>query len=78
MTPFEASLMSLDSSGFTCAPAPAPVSQRVPAHASFSEPAAMVAKMIRSFVRPWQSSIRPTIFRMRSMNSCVQAFIAQR
>jgi hypothetical protein len=43
MTPFEASLMSLDSSGFTCAPAPALVSQRVPAHVTFSEPAARVA-----------------------------------
>jgi hypothetical protein len=43
MIPFEASLMSLDSSGFTCAPAPAPVSQRVPAHVTFGEPAARVA-----------------------------------
>ena len=45
MTLFEASRVSLDSSGFTCAPAsPAPVSQGVVANASFSEPAARVAE----------------------------------
>ena len=40
MTPFAASLMSLDSSGFTCAAAPAPVGQRMTINAGFSEPAA--------------------------------------
>ena len=44
MTPFEAPLISLDSSGFTCAPAPAPVSQRLTANAGFSETADQVAE----------------------------------
>ena len=39
MTPFAASLMSLDSSGFTCAVAPAPVGQRMTINAGSSEPA---------------------------------------
>ena len=44
MTPFESSFVSLDSSGFTCAPAPAPVSYRVTAGASISEPADRVTE----------------------------------
>ena len=44
MTPFETSLVSLDSSGFTCAPAPAPVSQRMTAKAGFSETGDQVAE----------------------------------
>ena len=39
MTPFGASLMSLDSSGITCAVAPAPVGQRMTINAGSSEPA---------------------------------------
>lgn len=44
MTPFEAPLVSLDSSGFTCAPAITPVSQRMTANAGFSETADQVAE----------------------------------
>jgi len=44
MTPFEASLVSLDSSAFTCAPAPAPVSQRSTANTGSSETADQVAE----------------------------------
>jgi hypothetical protein len=44
MTPFEAPLVSLDSSGFTCAPAITPVSQRMTTNAGFSETADQVAE----------------------------------
>ena len=44
MTPFEAPLVSLDSSGFTCAPAITPVSQCMTANAGFSETADQVAE----------------------------------
>jgi hypothetical protein len=59
MTPFEAPLVSLDSSGFTSAPAASPVSQRVTANASFSEPVDQVAEddtVVREVVAVFHSA----------------------
>jgi hypothetical protein len=44
MTPFEATLVSLDSSGFTCVPVLAPVRQRVTTNAGSSETTDQVAE----------------------------------
>ena len=57
MTPFAASLMSLDSSGFTCAVAPAPVGQRMTINAGSSEPAHLEDhKVVREAVAVFHSA----------------------
>jgi hypothetical protein len=58
MTPFQASLVSLDSSGFTCIPAAAAVSRDVPASGAFSEPTerANDAAVVREAVAVFHSA----------------------